>query len=300
MPSNSPLDRLTINQRIALIVLILVVAGIVALVSSRTEPPAPPPGEPGEPGPPPTNRNIRFGLPAAATADPAHRDAFLIERPQFVLSYNDSKKTSNWVSWNLNKGDIGKTPRADRFEPDPELPQGFVRVKHDDYVGSGFDQGHMCPSKDRSDTPENNRITFFTTNIVPQAPNCNRKGWERFESHCRDLAHNGSELYIAAGPHGQGGAGSHGERKTIGHSAEITVPAAVWKVVMVLPDRDSAPTQTTRTLAVWMPNDQTVTTDWKQYAVSVADVEKRTGYKFFPRVPDDVATSIKGRVDRGP
>jgi endonuclease G len=297
MPSNSPLDRLSPTQRIAVAALILVVAGIVALVSRRKEQPAPPPDEPGQLL---TNRNVRFGMPAGAKADPAQRDAYLIERAQYVLSYNDSKKTSNWVCWNLNKDDIGKTERAPGFEPDPDLPKDFLHVKQSDYTGSGFDRGHMCPSKDRSDSPDNNRITFYTTNIVPQAPNCNRKGWERFEAHCRDLIHNGGELYIAAGPHGQGGTGEHGERKTVGKAAEVTVPAAVWKVVLVLPDRDAVPTQTTRTLAVWMPNDQTVTGDWKQYAVSVAEVEKRTGYKFFPLVPDDVATPIKGRVDRGP
>jgi endonuclease G len=60
------------------------------------------------------------------------------------------------------------------------------------------------------------------------------------------------------------------------------------------------PTQTTRTLAVWMPTDKTVPEDWKPYAVSVAEVEKRTGYKFFPVVPDDIANTIKTHVDRGP
>jgi endonuclease G len=44
-----------------------------------------------------------------------------------------------------------------------------------------------------------------------------------------------------------------------------------------------------------MPNDQTVSEDWKPYAVSVAEVERRTGYKFFPLVPDDVAGPIKSR-----
>ena len=49
-----------------------------------------------------------------------------------------------------------------------------------------------------------------------------------------------------------------------------------------------------------MPNDQTVGTDWKRYVVPVADVEKNTGFKFFPLVPDDVANPIKGRADAGP
>jgi endonuclease G len=150
----------------------------------------------------------------------------------------------------------------------------------------------MSPSKDRSDTEENNRAVFYMTNILPQSPACNQGGWERFESYCRGLTRDGSELYIAAGPHGQGGTGRNGPAQTIG-TPQIVVPAAVWKVVMVLPGPGAMPTQTTRTLAVWMPNDQSVPEDWKPYAVSVADVETRTGYKFFPLVPDDVANPIK-------
>lgn len=291
---NSLLDQLTPTQRIALAVAVLVILGIIALVRTWKEP-----SPTGEPGQTLTNRNVRFGMPAEAKTDSASKDAYLIEREQYVLSYNDSKKTPNWVCWNLKKSDIGDTKRAPGFEPDPDLPAGFHHIRQSDYNGSGFDRGHICPSKDRSDTPENNKFTFFTTNIVPQAPKCNRGTWERFESHCRDLTRDGSELYIAAGPDGEGGTGEHGPHNTIGKPS-ITVPATVWKVVLVLPNGESTPTQTTRAIAVWMPNNQSITDDWKSYVISVADVEKRTGYKFFPLVPDDVANTIKTRVDRGP
>ena len=70
--------------------------------------------------------------------------------------------------------------------------------------------------------------------------------------------------------------------------------------MLVLPERETMPTQMTRSIAVWMPNDQTVTKDWKSYTISAAEVEQRTGYKFFPLVPDDLAGPIKNRVDRGP
>jgi endonuclease G len=34
------------------------------------------------------NRNVRFGLPGPARPEPSSREAFLIARPQYVLSYN--------------------------------------------------------------------------------------------------------------------------------------------------------------------------------------------------------------------
>jgi endonuclease G len=202
------------------------------------------------------------------------------------------------VSWNVNKHDIGETDREARFHPDPELPSTFYHVQHNDYNSSGFDRGHMCPSKDRSDNHDNNKVTFNTTNIVPQSPKCNQRCWKKFEDDCRRMTRDGSELYIVAGPYGEGGEGLEGEKKTIGKTQSITVPAAVWKVVMVLPNKDAMPTQSTRTFAVWMPNDQKVSDNWKPYAVSIAEVEKRTGYKFFPVVPDDIANTIKAHIDR--
>lgn len=304
------LARLTPMQRIWIALAILAITGLIALYRSHQEKPPEPEPQPKEPQPkeqPPSemeplaNRNVRFGMPAKA--DTVNKDAYLIEHAQYVLSYNDSKRTANWVCWNLSKSDIGKTERPTHFSPDPELPPSFLHVKHDDYNGSGFDRGHMCASKDRSDSPDNNKVTFYTTNIVPQAPDCNQRCWKQFEEHCRDLTDNGSELYIASGPSGEGGTGREtgreGEKKTIG-KPPITVPSAVWKVVMVLPNKDAVPTQTTRTLAVWMPNKQNMPNDWKPYAVSIAEVEKRTGYKFFPVVPDDIANKIKTHVDRGP
>jgi endonuclease G len=298
--ANSPLDGLSVPQRIALVVALLVIAGIVALVSSRTKPEPAPQQPGGEPGQTLANRNVRFGMPADAKHDPAHKDAYLIERDQYVLSYNDSKKIPNWVCWNLTAADIGHTERS-QFTEDPDLPAGFHRIKSSDYAGFGFDRGHMCASKDRSDTEANNLPLFYMTNILPQAPNNNQKGWRLLEEKCRELAKHGNNLYIASGPHGTGGSGKDDTRHThIGKGTKIEVPESLWKVVLVLPGKDEVPTQTTRTIAVWMPNDQTVGTDWQHFIVPVADVEKRTGYKFFPLLPDDVAGPIKSRADRGP
>lgn len=299
MAAKSILDSLTPKQRIALAVAVLVVGGIVLLVQYLQPRPAPQPQPQGEPGTTLANRHIRFGMPADAKPDPAQKDAYFIDRPQYALSYNDSRKTPNWVCWNLTAGDIGNTPRSE-FAEDPDLPAGFRRVKHGDYTGFGFDRGHLCPAKDRSDTVENNRATFYMTNMMPQAPDCNQKGWEALERYCRDLAKAGNELYIAAGPYGQGGTGTEGFAQTVGRTTKVVVPSACWKVVLVLPNKDATPTAETRAIGAWFPNEQKIPEAWKPYVVPVSEIETKTGFKFFPLVPDDAARAIKARTDRGP
>jgi endonuclease G len=58
------------------------------------------------------NRNVRFGLPGPAKAEPSSREAFLIARPQYVLSYNAEKKIPNWVCWELKASESGSAARA--------------------------------------------------------------------------------------------------------------------------------------------------------------------------------------------
>jgi endonuclease G len=150
------------------------------------------------------NRNIRFGLPGPARADPKEREAYLIAREQYVLSYNARTRTPNWVSWQLRKEDIGKAVRGP-FMPDSLLPEGFARITSHVYDNSGFDRGHMCPAKDRSGTQKDCDATFYLTNVLPQSPASNQHAWERLEAYCRDLTKDGHVCYITSGPHGVGG-----------------------------------------------------------------------------------------------
>jgi endonuclease G len=244
------------------------------------------------------NRNVQFGAPKKIQPfDDPKRENFVITRDEYVLSYNGRKNLPNWVSWNLIQSDIGNVSRG-AFEPDPALPRNFDQIIVSTYAGSGFDRGHMCPSKDRSRTEKSNDATFFTTNIIPQAPENNQKGWERIESYCRDLAKKGNSLHIVCGPQGTRGEGKSGRLEVIRRGKiEVTVPAKTWKVIMVLPKGKAVPNRDTRIIAVIMPNDQSVTDDWGKYRVSVRDVEKLTGYQFFPNIPNEVAVAIKATAD---
>ena len=244
------------------------------------------------------DRHAPFGLPSPAKADPKQREDYLIARPQYVLSYNAEKRTPNWVCWRLTKADIGTAARAP-FMPDPDLPKGMAKVTTRVYTGSGFDRGHMCPAKDRSASKEDIRATFYLTNIVPQSPASNQRGWERLEDYCRRLAKEGHVLYIACGPAGVGGTGTAGRREEIGKGRlKVTVPHKLWKVVVVLPREGAEPRKNTRVIAVVMPNDQTVGFNWAKYRVSARDVEKLTGLRFFRDLPEEVAEALRDHVDK--
>ena len=217
------------------------------------------------------NKDWPYANPSGASTK---QDNYLVERKEFTMSYSNAKGTPNWTAWSLQGRDIGKAPRME-FYPDQDLPRSFKRVMPGDYSKSGFDRGHLCNHEDRSSTHETSHATFTMANMMPQAPDVNRKAWEKFESYCRKQVKRGGSAFIICGPAGVGGVGSEGSAKTIGKGREITVPAWCWKIAVF----KSAGGEE-KTVAIIMPNKMGVGEDWKPYQVDVSAVEKLTGYRF--------------------
>lgn len=238
----------------------------------------------------PVAENLLLGNPSGANrSDP---DNYLIERPQFALSYNRRRGIPNWVSWELDAGWLGKQPRS-QFVPDDELPGSWYRATPTDYTGTGFDRGHMIPSADRDRTLQDNQAVFRMTNIVPQAPDNNQGPWKKLEDYCRELAGEGKELAIVAG--------NYGTRRRIARG-RIAVPAHLWKVVVIL-DRPGSGAEgvsrRTRVIAVDLPNTQGIRyTSWKQYLTSVDRIESATGYDLLSAVSREVQQVVESRIDR--
>ncbi|KIO77637.1 endonuclease [Pedobacter lusitanus] len=245
------------------------------------------------------NSNLLFGNPSNATMVSA--DNFLINQSYYVESYNSTKGTPNWVSWHLDVNDFnGTSPRLDNFAGFTGLPSGAFQVQSNTYVGSGFDRGHNIPSADRTSSSNANSATFLMSNMIPQAPLNNQKTWANMENYLRTLASQGNEVYIIMGSYGSGGVGSKGLASTIANG-KVTVPSNVWKIAVVIPagngDLDRV-TATTRVIAVDTPNIQDIKEDWKNYRVSVRQIEKATGYDLLSSLPKNIQDAIETTVDK--
>jgi endonuclease G len=243
-----------------------------------------------------------LGNPSNAAPDASNPDNYLMPKPYFALAYNNSAGEPRWVSWRLCVSDLGSAPRKETFDPDETLPAGFNVVTMRDYDGSGFDRGHMCDHSDRAATLESSYATFVMTNMVPQAPNNNRKCWAQLEDYCRQLARSGDRLYITAGPEGQGGVGSRGSARTLGEH-NVVVPASTWKVIVVTPDTGSDDlanvNASDRVIAVDVPNDNDrLGEEWAGFRCSPASIESKTGLHFFTALPASVRTTFEDEVDR--
>ncbi len=237
--------------------------------------------------------NAEFGEPTDADAS----DDFIVRRAQYTASFSNVRNTPNWVSYDLDATHIGTEDRCDCFTYDPALPAGNAHYTTADYTGAGevagygIDRGHLARSFDRTTGSLDNATTFYFSNIIPQAADNNQGPWAAMENELGDLARfDGREVYIVAGVAGNKG--------TVKNEGLIVIPAAVWKVALVLP-RDAGLASVdswddVEAIAAIMPNDAGIrNVDWHTYATTIDAVEALSGYDLFALLRDDIETAVE-------
>lgn len=237
------------------------------------------------------NETLKFGNPTlngqeAKTLE-TQADNYLIERPQYSVSYNNDKKIPNWVAWQLNRADLGLNSRTNAFRRDYTLPNSFGEQPiNDDYLGSLYDRGHLIASSHQLSSIKDNRETFLLTNMLPQSTDNNRyfplssgaSAWtnlEKFESK-KMVSELGYELYNFAGGIGnkfddEQWDGEVASRATVNYGegkvekrtrpsnllvAGIDIPEWTWKIVLALEPGQGVKDVTVDTpiIAVMTPN----------------------------------------------
>lgn len=235
---------------------------------------------------------MQLGNPSGAITDTNNHDHYLIQRSVEAIDYSDQLGEPHWASWDLTAGDVGTNARSS-FITDTSLPPNFNWVTTGDYTYSGYDRGHMCPSKDRTDTDTHNALVFLMSNIIPQNPVNNSGVWGQFENYCRTLLVT-NELLIICGPNSFSGA-------RINTNGPVFIPGYVWKIVVAVPlgggTALSRITDSTRVIALKIPNTAAATNPWPSYVTSASQIEVDTGFTFFTALPANVAATLRNQVD---
>lgn len=188
----------------------------------------------------------------------------ILQRNGYKVCYSEKLNHPIWVFWSLDSSDLGEIERQNNFRVDEILPTKFYKAKPSDYRNSGFDEGHLCNSGDTTKTQILNEETFLLSNIVPQAPNCNRTTWKNLEEKCREWAKSGYQLQIIAG--------AYGKKKLL--NTKINIPSHFWKVIKLTMNNQSD------YLVVDIPNSQNINSNWEHYRISRQELEKRSSIDF--------------------
>ena len=214
---------------------------------------------------------------------PAYSDNdIILKRLAYITSYDKTNKIPKWVAWHLTSDHTsGNQRRLSNFIVDDEVPS--PRAELVDYKGSGYDRGHMCPAGDNKWGFEPMKESFFLTNICPQDNNLNCGDWNELEIACRDWANKYGDIYIVAGP-----ILYKGKHKTIGPN-KVTVPEAFFKVVLCMNGTPKA--------IGFIYKNQPCNNPQSSYVNSIDQVERITGFDFFPNLPDEIEEIVEAKAN---
>ena len=206
----------------------------------------------------------------------------IIARNAYTASYNRNTKCPNWVAWKLTANHTdGPYKRLSNFHEEEDVPE--PRATPQDYRGSGWSRGHMCPAGDNKWDGDVMYETFSLVNVCPQHSKLNSGLWNSIEMDCRKWARKYGEVYIVCGP-----VWMRGEHETIGENA-VAVPEAFFKVVLCLTGKPKAFGFIVRNTEGNKKKDL--------YYNSVDQVERITGIDFFPALPDDIENKVEAEAN---
>ena len=208
----------------------------------------------------------------------SHISEQLIEKSSYIVSYNKDTKIPNWVAWHLTADHTdGPVRRMSNFYEEEQVAS--PRATLEDYRGSGWSRGHMCPAGDNKWSETAMYESFSLVNVCPQNASLNSGVWNSIEIDCRRWANRFGDVYIVCGP-----VLLQREHETIGDN-KVVVPEAFFKVILCLQGKPKAIGYVIRNNEGKKKRDQFINT--------IDEVEQITGYDFFPALPDSIENTVE-------
>ena len=222
----------------------------------------------------------------------------------YSVEWDNAKIANRWTCYQLHEGNsLSQTDRHDDFKADPEVA---ISAELEDYKNSGFSRGHLCPSADRQCSKEQNKQTFFLTNMQPQWQKHNGGLWSNLETLVRNYATNDSytdahcdTLYIVK-------AATITDKVNIGGAEVDGVYAQKCNDRLLVPKyfymallHYNKATDTYHAIAFWTLHEDASDTNknYATYAISIDELESRTGIDFFCNLPDEIESAVESQVD---
>ena len=224
----------------------------------------------------------------------------------YAFSYNPEAHVANWVAYPLYDEisrypkDYNKVPRYDNvvstnkaWNVDP-----FVATTN---VASGgsyewsknssnivYSRGHQLPSADRLGGAMANIQTFYTSNVAPQASKFNGGIWEKLEDAVRGWStssKNTDTLYVVTGCVVDATCSTVKDHD----GTPVAIPKAYYKALLRLGKEGNY-----IGAGFYMEHKEDIAdSNFKDYAMSLKELETKTGMTFFVNLPAETATKVK-------
>lgn len=201
----------------------------------------------------------------------------------YSVEWNDAKKSQRWSCYQMYKSNLVQKvsrykSKTNQYPKDPQIPAEYA-FDADPYWSSGYDHGHICPSEDRRSSFDANYQTFYMSNMQPQLNGFNAGVWLHMENAVREWAKKNNykfcdTLYVCKGG-------------TIDHPTNYTktgkgllVPKYFFMAVLRVKNGQY------NAIGFWVEHNANNDSHLAKYAVSIKELEEKTGIDFFCNLPD--------------
>lgn len=227
--------------------------------------------------------NAPWGIPAAPT---------IINRYAYILGVDTDRRIPLWAAYAVATTERNVEMRRE-FRRDPALPTNMQSTKQDYRFakveqGLNFDRGHLISPQDIRYKGSLAVIeAHYYTALTPQTPALNRGIWAKLERATRALAARlERQVYVLDGPLFTDGQPT----LTIGPN-RIPVPTHFFRVMTWVSDEG-----TLKTSAYLMPNDNERRPDFQAFAVSIEEIERKSGLTLLPHLEPSATSILKAKA----
>ncbi|MEI7766465.1 MAG: DNA/RNA non-specific endonuclease [Phycisphaerae bacterium] len=202
----------------------------------------------------------------------------------FMVGYDENLHDPVWTAYRLDHSrPHTAVPRPHTKFTTDERTQSLVT--HDDYTGSGYDRGHLAPSRIIGALfgPEAQLETFRMSNITPQKANLNQKVWQRLETleYERYLAQYDS-VWVITGP-------IFTQSPPPRLASGVAIPQAFYRVFLRLDH--GLPVAQTYIIPQTVQGNEAI----EGFLRTVQDAQTQTALDFFYALPDDIEQPMEAK-----
>ena len=224
----------------------------------------------------------------------------------YSVEWDNNKIANRWTCYTMcSKNNASNVKRTNKFYEDDAVTTSPVNSYAE---SSTYSRGHLCPSADRLASTDQNKQTFYMTNMQPQYQNHNSGIWATLEGDVRTKwqpSNNIDTLYVV-------------KAATI---ADVTLDGTTSTGIITTTTDDSGQTLVVpkyfymaflyydktaddyKAFALWTqhlnsnnPNESTVLNPSNGYIISIDELERRTGIDFFCNLPDAIEDEVEAKA----
>lgn len=234
-----------------------------------------------------------------------HRDgnnsAYDPDNVNFSTEWDCDLKSQRWSCYIITKKNRAKNTeryydKNNQYPNDPALTSA-QRWEKDYIYSSGFDHGHICNSNDRLYSANANYQTFYLTNMQPQYKVFNGSDpahkyeglWIKMENYLHGFKLNDTDtMYVC-----KGGTIDKEENILMRIKNKLIVPKYFFTAILVKKMVNGQAYY--KSIGMWFPHTNVYHGDDKlsDYAMSIKDLEEKTGIDFFCNLPDNIERDVE-------